>query len=416
MRINNLLAGTLFLIVFLLSSPVAAGLSDLFGNKPGTETKVTAGQNSPDLNQVQAESYNGPKARVAVSRFTNKTQKRWWTREIGDGMADQMVTALFNSNRYIVLERQTINDVLAEQNLGAAGRISRDTAAPVGQIIGAELLITGAVTEFEANASGTRGSAGGLLGNVVGAITSGVRRAHMAIDVRVIDARTSRILAATSVEGSSTDVDIGGAVGGYFGRGVALGGALSSWENTPKEKALRACINKAVDFIVSKTPTNYYRHGAGRRTASASSRRSSTPKKVPQYEQGSVVRVKSKSLNIRQGPGTHHPVVFSATNGTPLMVEGQQNKWLNVRTQTGQVGWTAGWLVSLDRSTPPDSFSTTKTTATTNIPVKQSPTPAAPQQGRTVEARLKQLKNLYENNLITEEEYKEKRDKVISEL
>lgn len=392
----------------MFGGTAVAGLSDFFKAKPGTETKVTAGQNAPDINQAQAEAYNGPKARVAVTRFKDKTGKGWWTGAIGDGMADQLVTALFNTNRFIVLERQTLSDVLNEQDLGASGRIRQDTAAPIGQIQGAELLITGAVTEFEGNASGTRGGAGGLLGGVLGAIGGAVRKSHMAIDIRVIDAKTSRILAATSVEGASTDVNIGGAIGGYFGGG-ALGGALSSWENTPKEKALRACINKAVEFIVSKTPSTYYRHGAG--AARARPARTKSPK-VQTFAAGSGVRVKSKSLNIRQGPGTGNPVAFSAARGAPLLVEAQQGRWIKVRAADQQVGWAAAWLVTPDPSVTPASMSVKV------APLKVTPSQkmVSPTGGRSVESRLKQLKTLLERNLITEEEYNRKRDKILEDL
>lgn len=227
---------------------------------PGTKTTVTQGQNSPTIDQAQAEAYNGPKARVAVAQFKDKTGGGWWTGKIGDGMADQMVTALFNSNRFIVLDRQILDDVLTEQDLGASGRIRQDTAAPIGEIEGAELLIVGAVTEFEGGASGMQGGGGGFGGGVLGALAGGYRRAHMAIDVRIVDARTSRVLAATSVEGEATDVNMGGMLGGYAGGG-ALAAGLGGWKNTPTEKALRMCINDAVNFIVSKTPPTYYRHG-----------------------------------------------------------------------------------------------------------------------------------------------------------
>jgi curli biogenesis system outer membrane secretion channel CsgG len=69
----------------------------------------------------------------------------------------------------------------------------------------------------------------------------------------VIDAKTSRILAATTVEGSSTD--IAGGIGGFGG---PIGGALGGWANTPIEKSLRVCIQKAVEFIASQTPAQYY--------------------------------------------------------------------------------------------------------------------------------------------------------------
>ena len=81
----------------------------------------------------------------------------------------------------------------------------------------------------------------------------------MAIDLRVVDAKTSRILLATAIEGQATDVNLGGALGGAIGGG-ALGGALGGWKNTPTEKALRVCIQKAVDFLVSRTPAEYYRY------------------------------------------------------------------------------------------------------------------------------------------------------------
>ncbi len=226
----------------------------------GTTTNITEGQGSPTIDEAQAESYNGPKARVAVAQFKDKTGKGWWTGEIGDGMADQLTTALFNTNRYIVLERQTLDTVLSEQDLGASGRVREDTAAAIGEIEGAELLVVGAVTEFEGAASGGGGGVGGWGGKVLGSIAGGFKKAHMAIDVRIIDARTSRILAATSVEGEASDVNLGGLLGGWGGSG-ALAGGLGGWKNTPTEKALRICIKKAVDFIVTKTPQHYYHIG-----------------------------------------------------------------------------------------------------------------------------------------------------------
>ena len=222
------------------------------------QATVTQGS-SLDLNQAQAIAYNGPMARIAVARFTDKTGKGWWSGRIGDGMADQLATALVMSNRFVVLERQNLDAVLAEQDLGGAGRIRGGTEAAIGEIEGAELLVVGAVTEFEGAASGGRGSMGGFGGGLLGAVAGDLRRSHMAIDLRVIDARTSRILLATTVEGSAMDFDAGAAFGAATGFG-GLGGALSGWKNTPTEKALRACLNQAVSFLMTRTPPVYFRH------------------------------------------------------------------------------------------------------------------------------------------------------------
>jgi curli biogenesis system outer membrane secretion channel CsgG len=258
-----------WVVVAVLVGLAAGADAQLFGPKA-----TVTNPEGKSIEEAQQEAYDGPKARLAVNRFTDKTGKGWWTGAIGDGMADMLATALFHSNRYIVLERQTLGDVLKEQDLATAGRIKKGTEAPVGEIEGAELLITGAVTEFEGAQSGVGGGIGGLggafgtAGRILGGIAGGIKNAHMAIDVRVVDTRTSRIVAATSVEGKATDFALGGALAGAGGGG-ALGGALGGWSKTPTEKALRICIQEAVKFIASKTPATYYRYKPGGGTVTA---------------------------------------------------------------------------------------------------------------------------------------------------
>jgi curli biogenesis system outer membrane secretion channel CsgG len=173
-------------------------------------------------------------------------------KEIGDGMRDMLTTALFNTNRYIVLEREQLNEVLQEQDLGAAGRVKKETAAPVGEVYGADLIITASVTEFEGDAKGVGGGTRVLGVNVEGAM----KKAHLAIDIRIIDAKTSQIVSAATVQGSASSFGAGGDanVGGRLP--VSLGG----FSKTPTEQAIRVCINEAVKHIVSKTPAEYYRH------------------------------------------------------------------------------------------------------------------------------------------------------------
>jgi len=226
----------------------------VWGCQTTPTAKVTSG-GGPSIAQAQQEAYNGPKARIAVAQFKDKTGKGWWTGQLGDGMADMLATSLFNTNRYIVLERHILGDVLAEQDLGASGRVKKQTAAPIGQIEGAELLITGAVTEFEPGTSGVGGDLGGTVGKVFGGVLGGIRKAHIAIDVRVVDTRTSRLVAATSVEGEATNYNLGG-----LAVGSDVGGSLGGYSKTPMEKAVRVALGEAVNFIVSQTPQTYYHY------------------------------------------------------------------------------------------------------------------------------------------------------------
>lgn len=215
---------------------------------------ATVSGGGPSMAQAQQEAYDGPKARIAVNKFTNKASGGHG--ELGSGMADMLNTALFQSNRFIVLDRTDHDAILQEQDLGASGRIKEETAAPIGEMEGAELLVTGAVTAFKRDAGGALGGIGVGLGGGAGVgLGGGAKVAYMAIDVKVADARTGRIVAMATVEGKSTDwfAGIGGAIGG-----APLPLGLGVYKNTPMEKAIRVCIVKAVEYISSQTPAQYY--------------------------------------------------------------------------------------------------------------------------------------------------------------
>ena len=89
--------------------------------------------------KAQIARYDGPQAHIAVGDFQVKAA--WATMEIGDGLREMLLTALFNTNRFIVLERQAIQDVMLEQDLDVSGRVKTQTAAPIVQLEGAELLV-----------------------------------------------------------------------------------------------------------------------------------------------------------------------------------------------------------------------------------------------------------------------------------
>ncbi|MDF1615498.1 CsgG/HfaB family protein [Desulfurivibrio dismutans] len=213
----------------------------------------------PDMGTARAEDYHGPKAAIAVADFEDKTVGRGqYRREYGRGMQDMLITELFNTDRYIVLEREKLSAVIAEQDLGASGRFRQDTTAPIGELEGAQLMVIAAVTGFDPGTAGTKGTVkgrSGLLGDRLGRLTAGVQQAHVALDLRVVDTATGRILSATNVEGKARSFDLGGSV---FGSGGS--GDLSTFARTPMEQAIRRAIAEAVDFVVEQTPAEFYHH------------------------------------------------------------------------------------------------------------------------------------------------------------
>ncbi len=191
-----------------------------------------------------------------MAEFEDKTASAGAYRaEYGRGMADMLTTSLFQTNRYVVLERQKLRAVMAEQNLGATGRIRGETAAQIGELEGAELLVSAAITGFDPGVSGVGASVGGLFGSAIGGLVGGMKTARVAMDLRVIDVNTGRIVAATSTEASASSFS-----GGLGGIGGSMGGALGGFAKTPMESAIRAAIQKAVDFVVMQTPQSYYHY------------------------------------------------------------------------------------------------------------------------------------------------------------
>ncbi|MCM8781068.1 MAG: hypothetical protein NC908_04010 [Candidatus Omnitrophica bacterium] len=236
---------------------LSLGIISLYGcatlTQPTAQVDTTAGV-SP------LPPYSGPKARIAVADFDVKAAKA--TFEIGSGLREMLVTALINSNRFSVVERQVLSAVMQEQELSASGAAQPGSGPQRGKIKTADLIITAAVTEFEPQASGGAAGIGGgggvgsgILGGLLGAA---LNKAHMALDIRVVDASTSEVLAATRVQGQASDI-AGGFMTGFFG-GWALGGGLSAYANTPMEKAIRICIIEAVRYISQVIPQSYYKY------------------------------------------------------------------------------------------------------------------------------------------------------------
>ena len=199
----------------------------------GASATVVDSGAAPTIQQAQAAPYNGPQKRIAVSNFEYRAGKD--SGEIGSGMADMLTNALFNTGRFIVLERERLDEVMDEQDMANSKRFKKETAAPKGELEGAELLIRGSVIQFEPKCRG--GSAILVSGNV----------ACMAINLRIIEAKTGRVVNATTVEGTSAD----NRVGIIWTRGSALPIGLGTYSNTPMEAAIRNCIETAVQHIAA---------------------------------------------------------------------------------------------------------------------------------------------------------------------
>jgi curli biogenesis system outer membrane secretion channel CsgG len=225
--------------------------------------------------ETELPPYSGPKASLAVAKFEWKVdtegtrtrikisgQEIVYSEEVVgymDGLADMLTTTLVQSNRFRVLERQELEAVRAEQALSAGGEVEEETRIAKGKIKGADILVVAAVTGWDPGVEKTGGGFGGIFGGKLAGILGAFKKAHMAMDIRIIDSATSEVLAATRVEGTAKEVDLGGLAAGIFGT-TPLAGGLSIYKKTPMEKAIRICIKEAVKYIIEKTPKEYFKY------------------------------------------------------------------------------------------------------------------------------------------------------------
>jgi len=319
--------------------------------KPKAKGTPTQG---PTIDQAQKEDAMGPKVRVAVTRFENKSAKGGG--EIGTGMSEMLANGLFATNRFIVLEREAIGDVLGEQDFGASGRVKQETAPVIGEIEGADILVMGTITEFEPGTSGIGGEAerafelpghisrrvGETLGRIKAAGT--IKKSHVALIIKMVDSKTGRRLASEQVEGTATDIE--GLAG--LSRGT-LSGALSGYSKTPMEKAIRICIEEAVKLIVAKTPEKYFRGSDAPQPQAVPQQPGVAPSTsvVPPGQSpfqastpsSRVVFVKWPQASLREGPGTNFKVTGKVQKGTALEVVEEKGQWYRVRLEDGQEGW-----------------------------------------------------------------------------
>ena len=249
-------------------------------------TPATSGSTKTKTVQSHAQlpPYSGPKANVVVSAFECKAAK--CSGSIGRGMADALISSLVMSNRFDVLEASG-NLGFLESELNVTGESDN--------FAGADIAIVAVVTAFEPNASGA--GAGGIILPLpfVGGVGGKKKEAYVAIDLRLVEVRTRRIITASKIEGQASRFG-----GTLFGGGVLGGVVISGYQNTPMEKAISVLIDSAVLDIVNKVPPEYYGNSRSTTTTVSPSTSNTVSSQTTQSIQS--VQESSKEKNTIRTP------------------------------------------------------------------------------------------------------------------
>jgi curli biogenesis system outer membrane secretion channel CsgG len=170
---------------------------------------------------------------VAVLAFDYGTiQSQWWGEyDIGKGIADQIVDSLVNDGSFAVIERSTLDTILAEQDFAQSDRAAPDAAklAQLGRMAGVRYLVVGSITQFQTSdrrfGGGKTGTVAKSLFGPIGGLSFRKVKHEVKLTARLIDTTTGEVLVSTTGEGqskkgqgASVDVSVSG-TGGSFSMG-----------------------------------------------------------------------------------------------------------------------------------------------------------------------------------------------------
>ena len=168
--------------------------------------------------------YKGPKLRVGVVNFQNKTPSR--VLGIGEAAAEILGTILQKTERFIVIPQQDLQSILSQQRLGASDIINPETAAKMGQIMGLNAIVTGSITAYSETEEGYDYL-----------VSKGKKQiARVTVDYRIVDTTTGVQLLADSGAGIYEK-----SVGSVLGMGTK-----AAYDPDLRDGALRDALNKAM--------------------------------------------------------------------------------------------------------------------------------------------------------------------------
>jgi curli biogenesis system outer membrane secretion channel CsgG len=239
-------------------APVAAAPAPAPAPEPVAAAAAPAP--APSAAPTQAE-----KKRVIVDEFDYSTVKTAvqsvfnTQQDIGKGIRAMLVTRLAQANKVVVVERAKMATLTKEQDFNASNRVKQGSGARVGQISGADALLSGDIVVFGRDDKKRSVKGGGLIGGVIGGIASSKNedKAVVTIDYRLIDAETSEIIATGEAKGESVRKGNAlGAIGGALGKGVAgvqVDMTSSNFAQTIIGEATQDCVNKLADILLEQT-------------------------------------------------------------------------------------------------------------------------------------------------------------------
>jgi len=216
--------------MLLVASTMVSGCGPSMGGTVKDDVTLSGAGDELEQQLSGISDYRGPKLRIGIVKFVNKTPSK--TFGIGESATDMLATILGKTNRFIVIASQDMEAIASQQAFNASGMVNPATAARMGQVLGLNAIITGAITAYSE----------AVEGKDYAVFQSKKQIARVTVDYRVVDLETGVQLLADSGAGiyeKSTSAVLGM-------------GSKTSYDTTLRDGALRDALVKATLNIVKR--------------------------------------------------------------------------------------------------------------------------------------------------------------------
>jgi curli biogenesis system outer membrane secretion channel CsgG len=168
--------------------------------------------------------------------------------DVGKGIADLLVKNLVKDGTYSVIERKSLDKILAEQNFSTSDRANPASAAKIGKLLGVDAIIVGSITQFGGENKNTKvgGGGGGWGGFGLGGVGHSKSKAIVNVDARIVNIDTGEIEAVAEGHGESSrsSTSLLGGGGNWHGWG---GGNVDFGSSGFQETIIGEAVKQAVD-------------------------------------------------------------------------------------------------------------------------------------------------------------------------
>jgi curli biogenesis system outer membrane secretion channel CsgG len=235
--------------------PAPAPAPEPVAAAPAAPPAPTGATTQAEKKRVIVDEFDYSAVKTQVQAVFNTQQ------DIGKGIRAMLVTRLAQANKVVIVERAKLATLTKEQDFNTSNRVKQGSGARVGQISGADALLSGDIVVFGRDDKKKSVKGGGLIGGAFGAIASSKNedKAVVTIDYRLIDAETSEIIATGEAKGESVRKGNAlGAIGGAIGKGVAgvqVDMTSSNFAETIIGEATQDCVNKLAEILLTQTAT-----------------------------------------------------------------------------------------------------------------------------------------------------------------